>query len=343
MLMRAANIATQGKRVLLCDRSPSIGGAWAAPDLLGLANVENGVHLLENRPSLLSALRDDLKVDMAPSPCFGLLAGRRTSMPVTRVLLQAGAGWNALVRGELDKATRSFRSALRASLNLGAGFYYPAEGASAFIRALYKRFVDAGGEVRSGVEVSKIEVVDGGARSITTAGVFETSTVLLASRAFAPVVIDRELQQTKVEVSRCRTAILRIRGSTHFEGGYVEILADGALKRARDLSQFVRPGIGSDERILCVQFRHAFPHDDWRLGEDILHRLRRLSLIAPGAALTDVCRSDIEVLTLTDHALRRLALRSGGVIGSLRTTDFAEGFVSDFRQVATRPRSRQAA
>jgi hypothetical protein len=342
MLMRAVSLAADGRRVLLCDRAALPGGAWTAPSLLGFANVENGVHLLENRPSLLWALEDNLAVAMQAGAGFGLVAGHRLNMAATRVLLQGGAGLKALLRGEADKGRRSFRSALRAAVNLRQDFYYPAEGASAITRALRQRFADEGGQIRFGVEVCAIDVRDGQAWIETSDGWVQAGSALLASRAFAPVSLDGVPQPLSVETGFCHTTVLYVRGEISFEGAYVEILGDQMLKRARDLSQIVRPSPRPGCRVICVQARRPPGVGAREIGENVLERLRRLDLAAADAVVLDAHQVDVAIRTLSDRSLRRLMRRSGGAIEGLRTTDFAEGFVSEFDRLLSPSPARQA-
>jgi hypothetical protein len=224
---------------------------------------------------------------------------------------------------------------LRAVLCLGEGFYYPAGGASAMTAALCRRFSGLGGEIRHQVEISAISVANGYARCRTSHGTVDAARVLIGSRAFAPIDINGMSQSIDTERSLCCTAIVRLRGTIQFEAAYVEILSDSILKRARDLTHFVRPPASSNERVLCVQYRNSFKDDDFSLGEYVLAHLRRLKLLDSGATLLDACRCEVQILTLPDRIMKRLVRRSKGTLEALRTTDFAEGFVSEARRLTS--------
>jgi glycine/D-amino acid oxidase-like deaminating enzyme len=305
ILMRAVSLAALGKRVVLCDRSQVPGGAWVAGNLVGFSNVENGVHLLENRPILLNALARGLGIAVESDPCFALVGGYRLGMAISRVLIQGGFGFKALTRGEFDKAARSFRSAKRSAQNLNSCFHYPRGGASRVTEELCSRFLSYGGEILFGVEVLRIDVSDTKALCLTTLGKFTADKVLIGSRAFAPITIEGKVQDLRLERSPCQTAVLRIDGKVSFQDTYVEVLGDSHLKRARDVSRFVSPRIHPGERILCVQYRNAFPGDNKKLGDYILSQLLRSGLISREANVLEVCRNEIEIKTIPNRVLIR--------------------------------------
>src|SRR5215471_13941463 len=69
-LMTAVALRTQGKRVLLVDQSPVVGGAWITTDLAGFENVEVGCHLIDPDPavySFMTALGIPMQ-PLSPSP-----------------------------------------------------------------------------------------------------------------------------------------------------------------------------------------------------------------------------------------------------------------------------------
>src|SRR6266568_6861785 len=106
MLMRAARLAALGERVLLCDRTQTLGGAWVTRSIMGMHNVEVGVHFLENRPTLTNALIEDLGLEVeaaGPDQCFGLYRGHRVGIPLTRVMLHSVVAAKAAVRRQPDK------------------------------------------------------------------------------------------------------------------------------------------------------------------------------------------------------------------------------------------------
>ncbi len=335
ILMRAIELAKHFGRVVLFDRAHTAGGAWAAGDHVGLSNVEDGVHLLENRPTLLRALREDLDVAMLETPAFGYIHGRRIPLALARVLLQTGAATKALARLETDKARRTFRNASRSARDIRHRFYYPSTGASAITMALVKAFTALGGEIRFGVEVREIHVNGSGISCTTSRGVEHVSRALIGSRAFAPVTIDGRVQILETDRTACQTAVIRLSGAINLEAGYVEMLADRVLKRARDLSPFVSPALPSQEKVVAVQYRQGFSGSDGELGEGILVRLGRMGLVEPNAKLLDTVKFECVVTTLTDRTMQQLAERGRGTLETVSTTDFADGFVTESRKLVS--------
>ena len=64
-LMTALALRAQGKRVLLVDQSPIIGGAWITTDIGGFSNVEVGCHLIDPDPAVYGFMKG-LGIAMQP-------------------------------------------------------------------------------------------------------------------------------------------------------------------------------------------------------------------------------------------------------------------------------------
>lgn len=336
MLMRAAQLAEGGNRVVLLDRSMRLGGGWAVDDVLGFSNVELGVHLLENRPELYSALARAIGVELATDACAIQLVGRLLPMHVGRMAFHAGVGLRSLGRFAPDRARRSFTSAWRATRNLGVDFRYPVGGASCILEALAARLAHAGGEIRLGQDVLSASLDHDGVRCETSGGAYAADGLLVSSRACPRLRILGTDQAPKSEASSVYTTVLRFLAPRGMKCSYVEILGDRALKRVRDLTPLVRPSPHGEERVWCVQCR-AQGHADARSnGEEILRHLIRLGLVGEPAVVIAAFKTGVQLVTVTDRALLSMANASRGRLEVLRTTDLADGFVTQNAMVAWR-------
>jgi phytoene dehydrogenase-like protein len=328
MLMRAARLAEAGSRVVLIDRATRLGGGWAVGDVLGFSNVELGVHLLENRPELYRELSRVLDGGLAEDPCATLLKGRMLPMRAARAAFHAGVGLNSLRRLAPDRARRSFTSAWRAVLNARRDFLYPVGGAAQIIEAMAARLRRAGGEIRLGEEVVAASIEAVGVRCETSSGARAAERLLVSSRACPPLWVLGAKLSSEVEVSSVYSTILRFRTTEAMDRSYVEIVGDSTLKRVRDLVPLVRPRPDADERVWCVQRRAAGPADAWADGQEILNHLVRLGLAAQGSTLVAAHKSDVRLVTVTDRGLEKMSRAAEGKLEVLRTTDFADGFVT---------------
>jgi hypothetical protein len=329
VLLRAVRLTEFGYRVVLCDRASVFGGAWAAPDLLGFKNVEPGVHIIENRPSLERSLRTDFGIRMKRDLSVGLLGRTPLPMSIARVLFHGAIGAKALVRRRHDKARRSLQSAWRAASCVTAPFYYPKDGASEMIHALSSRFLENKGVIKLRTSVLRVVVTDSGVTSDTCTASLKSKKVLISSRAFASVFIRGTLQEVEIEKETLCNAVLHLATPKTTQYAYVEMFGDANLKRVRNLGSFVQPPPAAGEALLCVQYRSGAPNDGIELGRYLLRHLIRLRIVHPSSDVIALHRNEIEVSTITDRALLRLSRESGGRIEPILSTDFAEGFVSD--------------
>lgn len=327
-LMRAIRLAESGRRVLLADRSATMGGGWMAGSLLGFERVEIGAHLLENRLALMRCLEVDMGVPMKVDPSYSLINGRRAPMGLTRAAFHAAVAARALARREADKARRGLRSAWRTAISSAHLYKYPQEGAWGLLERLGQRFLAAGGIIRHGLDVREIRVENGQVSIMTDAGVMTARLALMSSRAWAPVMIDGEAEPVDVEHGMCWNAVLHIAGCGGPPLSYVEILGDPMLKRVRDIGEFARPAVAPGERLLVVQYRRDQSLDDRALGRRLAEGLAHVRLLERPGVLLAVARTDTPLSTLTDATLQRIAHRTGGRVETLETSDLAEGFVS---------------
>lgn len=331
--MRASRLAEQGRRVAVMDRALSVGGAWATADVLGFRNVEIGVHLLENRPSLYRAIADLDGLNMQRDPCVALLNGRMLPMSSARILFHCGVGANSLRRGAVDRARRSFQSARRAACHVTDSFYYPCGGAARLVAGLAARLRASGGQIHLGEEIHRVDIQHGGVQCHTSTGTVSASMLLASSRALPPLWLQGSRQAPQADQTRVFNAVLHIRSPAGLKSSYVEILGDKHLKRVRDVGRLTDPPPTPGESLLCVQYRDPKRVTREGLGPYLTKHLVRLNLIDPRAEVLGVHTSETRLTTVTDAALTDLERRAASALQLLRTTDFADGFVTAQRNL----------
>ena len=65
LLLDAINENIKGKKILLIDSSPKIGGAWKLLNLFGLKDLENAVHYLLPNKTGYKFLEEDFKISLS--------------------------------------------------------------------------------------------------------------------------------------------------------------------------------------------------------------------------------------------------------------------------------------
>lgn len=332
MLLRALEIAKNGRDVLIIDRAQEAGGSWCTPTLFGFSGVEVGVHLLENRVLLYSYIAKELGVELEPDGglSFGLWNGKRIGIETTRVLLHSLVSAKALKLGAMDRSRRVGLSALRAVANLRVPIQYPRHGCAAITSALVSRLQNEKARFLFGTDIHDVKVQAGAdVKCRTSAGDVEAEHLVLSSRAHAPVSVEGEKKVLQTEESETLSAVLHVAVGTHVPFNYVEIFKDPWLKRVRDVSVFAKPQLPAGERLICVQVRQYPPG---QVGDAILVQLCTIGLVAKDTRLLGFARHDLRLSTITDRSLRQLAAQSGGRIEGLLSSDFAEGFLAIARR-----------
>lgn len=332
-MLRALQLARQGRKVTLVDRAAMPGGAWVTPGMPGFDKVENGVHLLENRPEFYAALEAMLGIEMEPDlgRSFGIWRGHRIGCAWSRVLLHGLGAANALRGGAIDRARRAWQSSHRAATNLRVPFAYPAAGCAAIVGALVEQLQTTGATFMFGIEVANLQVNSGSHVACSTSdGPIVADRVLLTSRAHAPVQIDGVPWHIKTEDSVCASTNLHVGVKDHQAFDYIEVFGDRVIKRVRDVGRFADPQPPAGEILLCVQTRTP-PARRSAVGAEISGHLRRLDLLPPRFEVRAATTHLVQQRTIPDAQLRQLGLQAGGRIIVLPTTDLAEGYVSMMR------------
>lgn len=328
MLIQALARAEAGEAVTILDRATVIGGAWTTPPLVGLNSVECGVHLLENRPQFYAVLESHGIALVRDERCLTYWRGKPLSMAPARVLFHLMVAANALRRREAARSRRTAISAARSAQNLTTPFCYPVQGCRALHQTLAHKLAERGVIPKLATEIMSIEIDSSvGIRCTTSAGTIAAEQLVISSRAHAPMIIDGRSFACEVEHDRIVTLILRGDDPLRPTSSYSELMGDPLLKRARDVTAFCQPGVGAGEFVFAAQLRDRGEQELLRRGpEAILAHLASLNLVSEQARLSQSARCDYAYSTLTDSSLESIAQLSRGRVGTVRTTDFADGF-----------------
>lgn len=330
MLLRALGDARAGGQVTILEQRPIVGGSWATPPLVGLDAVECGAHLLENRPPFYEALTR-LGIPMAPEEgCLLYWKGRPHGMQKTRAGFHALVALNGLRRREFDRFRRVGTSAWRCLRHAGVPFRYPERGCGEINARLLALLADEGVTPRLGSAIARIDIPANGLAVCETAdGRFLADRLTIASRAHAPIFVEGVEFRAQYETGRVSSLVIRGRDPERAAYGYVELMRDPLLQRVRDVTAFCRPDVAAPEFVLCVQIRRrGLPAFDAGGVEAIHRHLRGIGLLSARSELIadDMCH--YEYRTMTDASLAALESAARGRIVAVRTTDFADGFLT---------------
>lgn len=328
MMMHALAHARAGWRVTVLDRTDVVGGSWSTPAMLGLSQVECGVHLLENRPEFHASLQGLGVALERDDRCFSLWRGRRSGMRGSRALFHTLVALKAARAGRLDSFRRISRSALLSARHSATPFHYPRQGCREINGRLVQLLEAAGAEIRLRTAIEAIHVERGGGVVCATAAQsFEAERILIGSRAHAPIHIDGMAQAIPMESSGTLTILLRWSGGCPPGYSYVEILGDRLLKRVRDITAFALPLLPDGQFLLAAQLRDTNAGALSAPGvAEIITQLRKLQLLPADARIAEWDCAAYPLQTIGDRDLMELAARSAGRIVAVRTTDLADGF-----------------
>lgn len=328
MLIEALSLVNAGNAITILDRAEVIGGAWAAPPLVGLSNVECGVHLLENRPHFYAALESFGIVLERDDRCLTYWRSRRLPMAPARVLFHLMVAANALRRGEMARCSRTAISAARGARYAGTPFRYPAQGCRELHQRLAHTLASRGVIPKLATEVTSIAIDSSAAVScITPGGTITADRVVISSRAHAPMTIDGHEIDLALESNRVVTLVLRGDDPMRPMSSYSELMGDPMLKRVRDVTAFCLPKPGAGAFVMAVQLRDRGDQALAQRGpEAILGHLASLRLVSNQARLSQSARCDYACSTLSDASLAAIERQSCGRLVAIRTTDFADGF-----------------
>jgi hypothetical protein len=324
MLLRGLAMAEAGRRVVFVDEADCIGGSWKVRTVFGLGPVEVGVHLIENRPHLtrtFESLFGDGGLGRGAQD-FGLVRGRRIPMPLARVLLYGLVAGKSALRARTEKALHSLRNLALAARFLRVPFVYPNGGTAALLLTLAGRLDAAGARILLGRRVRGVRVLADGVEADADGGTIAGRHLVMSSRAHAPIAGAEALWST-CETMRTYSYVLLMSGSPALFGGYVEVIGDRLIKRARNVGGFVEPRLPDDRTLLVVQLRRP-PDGIDDLPQAIRARLADLGLVAPEAEVVAAAADHVDLRTLPGASLDRIAAAHGRRVTVLRTVDLGD-------------------
>lgn len=324
MLLHGLSLAEAGYRVIFVDAADRIGGAWKTRTVFGFRHVEAGVHLIENRAYLNRAFENLLGPDrlVRGPPDFGLAFGRRVPMPLARIALYGLVAGKSVLRGRHEKALHSLRNLGLSMRYAGLPLVYPAGGAAEIFAAAADRLARAGARFRFETCIQRVLIDGDRVAAITADDTLRARHLVMSSRAHAPIA-GLEPLWTNCERVTTHSYMLHLAGSPVPFSGYVEVVGDTTIKRARNVTGFARPRPPPGEALLTVQLRRA-PDEREHVGIAICQRMAELCLLDPAAQLLDIAGDEVALATLSNTALRRIATAHPSRVTVLRTVDLGD-------------------
>lgn len=290
LLLHAARQAERGRRVLLIDRGPELGGAWSCGSWDGLTDVELGSHYLYcDRPAydVLSTAGVDL-VPMTPVPYFW----RRRRLPIWRSHKVI-----PLRKALLQRMPREFVKEVKRSATYGR-FYYPRTGAAGLVAALVTNAERAGVQLRTAADCTAVEVDAGGVRATVNGRTVQAGR-LVSGESFdlETLHIDGTAFAFGSRPERRTHRLMRFARTSCESLTYVEVHKHPLLKR---VSLAHRPvGSAGPDTVLCVQAREA-------TVEDCRAALVDLGIVAPDATVVASKVTEYEQVNRPWEVNRRL-------------------------------------
>jgi hypothetical protein len=324
MLLHGLSLAEAGHRVIFVDAADRIGGAWKTRTVFGFRHVEAGVHLIENRAYLNRAVENLLGPDrlVRGPPDFGLVLGRRVPMPLARIALYGLVAGKSALRGRREKILHSLRNFGLSLRYAGLPLVYPAGGAAEMLAATADRLARAGARFRFETRIERIVLDGNGIAAVTADGALRAGHLVMSSRAHAPIA-GLEPLWTDCERVTTHSYMLHLAGPLAPFEGYVEVVGDTTIKRARNVTGFACPRPPPGETLLTVQLRRP-PDGPERAGTTICRRMAELGLLDPATRLLGFASDEVTLVTLGSAALGHIAAAHPRRLTALRTVDLGD-------------------
>ena len=335
MLLRACEQARNGRSVLILDRSRIPGGAWNSPPFLGYESVESGVHLIENRRSVYDFLqRFGIELTGNDRHAAGAIGSLAIPLGSARALSFWGVLGKSFIRGDFGNAWKSLPRAIRSSIAFSAGFRYPVGGTNGMVTSILERLREHPVDIRLDCEIDHVRLDSDRPEGIclSSRGDVRFRHLLFSSRAHCMIRRGETALVPKCVSRRIVNLLIRLKTGTIRPISYLEIISDRQLRRARDVTDFVRPSMPSGERMLCLELRGDRSDSEERTVEAALARARRYRLIGPSCEVMETRLVDFDYRTIPERELRRLS-ESHESLDGVRTTDFAEELVGVLRDL----------
>jgi hypothetical protein len=296
---------------------------------MGFESVESGVHLIENRRSVYDFLqRFGIELSGNDRHAAGAIGSLGIPLGFARALSFWGVLGKSVIGGDFSNAWKSLPRAIRSSMAFAAGFRYPVGGANEMVARILDRLQDHPIDIRLDCEIDHVRLDPDRPEGIclSSRGNVRFRHLLFSSRAHCMIRMGETDLVPKCVPRRIVNLLIRLEAGGISPISYLEIISDRQLRRARDVTEFVRPLMPSGERMLCLELRGDRLDSDERIIESALERARRYKLIGPSCEIMDTRLVDFDYWTIPERELRRLS-ESHESLNGVRTTDFAEELV----------------
>lgn len=270
LLLAASHAARAGRRVLLIEERPTLGGAWACSKWDGHEGVELGSHYLYCTPrayGYLASLGVRL-APMVPRP-IAIRNGRRLPLWTSHKA-------DRLAEAVRDRSAADIRHQLTRLLTYGS-YLYPEAGAAGLISDLVANATIAGVTIRTGRRVVSVDADPGSVVCLLDDGSTASSAQLVAGESVRveSYAVDGTTHRPTHRATAKTHVIVRLLSTDCAPLTYVEVSGHDAIRR---VSLAVRPS-GLDT-VWAVEVPAR--------GTDVelvMDGLSRLGLLRPAAQL----------------------------------------------------------
>ncbi len=342
MLCQAIRLRRSGRRVTVMDSGHEIGGAWATTSLFGYQDVEQAVHLLENRARTHSILDGEIGIPLAPEiGSFGVLANRRTNLNVARLLSFSGSSVRAFARYDRPRISRGVRSSIQAARNWRVPFLYPPRGSKQILDALRGICEAASISLEFDQTIKRLEIDRDGSTVGVVCSEFDRvfRTVVISSRAHAELRVDGVEVKRDADESLTRSIVLHCDGGGTPDLGYVEVIGDAILRRVRNIGRFTTPTPREENTLLCVQIRERNPKlprtDPEITAERVVRRLIELAIVPRTCRLLAYETKEYAHSTIPAGRLKSIGRIDRDRLLVVESTDFSEGLAAPLSESST--------
>lgn len=303
-------LARQGKRVVVCDRSPRLGGAWRVETALGYRNLEVGCHIFipdRRVPIGLRALWELPLTRLLPPPRGVYYVRRRylegpyaaTWLPAVMTAIgaaeQLAASWSGRPRGGWRQAVRLAwrswqfaRASVRTRWRAPGPLLYPPGGSGDMVQIMEDRVRTAGITLRLGCEVTSATVDRGVATLVLRDGAtIRAEQIVLTRGSSIPVVNGLELPRR--EVLR-RHVVMVLSDPAPRAFSYLQFYRHPVLERLSDVTSFARTEAGAPvepgRKILCAYVTNRlYEQGPATAQREVFEVLKARGWIGPAARL----------------------------------------------------------
>jgi len=115
--------------------------------------------------------------------------------------------------------------------------------------------------------------------------------------------------------------ILKINGPAPLFNGYVEIINDPVIKRARNITAFAKPKPSAEAALIVLQLRRPISETP---PNDVIQHLIKLGLLNSETGILQHHVDSVRLNTLTDLALDKIEAEHSGKVKVLRTVDLGD-------------------